>query len=44
MLVSKSNEHVALSSDEISFIVDVTSFPNKMGIMAVNKTELADFN
>ena len=44
IFVSKSNEHVVLSSDEISFVVDVTSFPNKMGIMAVNKTELSDFN
>ena len=37
MLFSKNNEYVALSSDEVSFGVDDTSFQNVMRIMAENK-------
>ena len=37
-----NNEHAALSSEENSFGVDDTSFPNTMRIMAENKTEFFD--
>ena len=36
--------HVVLSSDEISFVADDTSFPNATRIMAANKTEFSDLN
>ena len=38
-LASHYNEHVALSSDEISVRVDNTSFPHAVRIMAENKAE-----
>ena len=44
ILVSKNNDHVVLSSEEISIGVDDTSFPNTMRIRAENKTKLSDFN
>ena len=44
IVVSKNNEHVVLSSDEISFGVDDNSFPNAMWVMAENKPKLSDFN
>ena len=44
ILVSKNNDHVVLSSEEISIGVDDTSFPNTMQIRAESKTKLSDFN
>ena len=44
ILVSKNNDHVVLSSEEISIGVDDTSFPNTMRIRAESKTKLSDVN
>ena len=44
MVISKNNEHVVLSSDEISFGVDETSLSNATRIMAENKVKLSDNN
>ena len=39
LLVSKNNEHVALSSDKISFGVKDTSFPNINIILSVDMSQ-----
>ena len=44
ILVSKNNDHVVLSSEEISIGVDDTSFPNTMRIRVESKNKLSDFN
>ena len=36
--------HAVLSSDEISFVADDTSFPNAIRVMAANKTKFSDLN
>ena len=38
------SERVALPGDEISFVVDNTSFPKAIQIMVVNNTDFSDFN
>ena len=39
-----NSERVALPGDEISFVVDNTSFPKAIQIMVINNTEFSDFN
>ena len=39
-----NSERVALPGDEISFVVDNTSFPKAIQIMVVNNTDFSDFN